>query len=482
LIFAKPNVKRKPDLVPETHYVPFTIGSPKASLPNTWEFLVVGKNEAENQNTILSMLIAHKARIISHFSCASNDNFSFFSMFCIVDASKMDCDCDDLLIRLRKMKFVVRAEKASMNRKFFSNFAFPITLMNEKNPSIVLDAKTLFQILNNSPAGEKPRAYGRSRHEELGREYAFQIVQSLRHSASSVYSGTPNDVEKALIDSIKTYFRAVGWGLLNFGLDSKILNDNNTEVSTVSVSELPDVGSVQESSAEDESPAPWIRFMKGVVSGLLEVIAPQSYTKILGQTFNKYNRTLTFFVVESDPANKTKTQDPERESASTQKEEGTAEREFVHVAETIPLPVEERWFDSDDPAEWFREPSYVPFVSASTGPAQQPKIPALKTPPSIPPDDDIMGNSELVRRILVASKKASTKVHIMNRAGISFSRGNRYLDRLTTADLIEAKTLDDGMDTRVYQITSKGAEFLETKERLDRMMNRDPSDFSRAYR
>ena len=84
-------------------------------------------------------------------------------MSCIVDGSRMNCNGDDLLIAIRKLKFVVRAEKASMNGKVFSNFLFPVSLMNKKNTSIIFDVIPSLGL------------WVCSKIEEQGRKYALRL-------------------------------------------------------------------------------------------------------------------------------------------------------------------------------------------------------------------------------------------------------------------------------------------------------------------
>ena len=170
-------------------------------------------------------------------------------------------------------------------------------------------------------------------NRRTGPEICFAIIEALRPATAFVHSETRREAQEALVDSIRTYFRACGWGLLSFDFDNANDPYDLYDVSTVEISKLPELDISQGmKDGEDGLNTPWIGFLKGVICGLLEVIAPDVDNKrILGQTFNKYNRTLTFFVARQNHANMGETSSVEEEIekalATAKQKKGDIDRE-----------------------------------------------------------------------------------------------------------------------------------------------------------
>lgn len=172
-----------------------------------------------------------------------------------------------------------------MENKLFSNFVYPVSLMKSKNNSVIIDTASFFEILRSST------------NLEVGKKYASNVVESLRSPMEVIRSESPKAARKTFAETIKNYFRACGWGLLSFDPN----NDKESDlfdVSTVVIGKIPELLAGQKDvEGEDGLSSPWVGFLKGFVSGLLQAIAPENDdSRIVGQSFDKYERTLTFIV------------------------------------------------------------------------------------------------------------------------------------------------------------------------------------------
>lgn len=432
-----------------SQYIPFTLGLPRAGPPSYVEFMILGKNEGDNQNRVLKLIISQKARLVSYFSCPANHDHSLFSISCTVDKSEMDRDATDLLISIRKLGFIVRADKASMHNKIFSNFAFPVKLMG-KNSSIVFDAASLFEIL------ETP-----SEAEENGRKYAANVVEAMRHASSYVYSRTKREEQESLVHSIQSYIQACGWGLLDFDFEAKYQN-SLYNVSSVAIRDLPKLSGNQE--LEFSPTAPWVTFLRGLVSGFLETLDPDiEGEKIVGESFNKYDRTLTFFVSHQS----------DRETL----EAGSRAQETKVSSNCDP--------DEVKPAAFVISPVINNRSESRSGDNGYPNIPANFAPPDqrmsadgqtvsmVRSERPNLQNSKIVTRILSAAKNGSTKIDIMNKAKLRFAERNQYLELLLDSELLEMKESDDGSEATLFQTTPKGSDYLNLHTRL----NQNPDDW-----
>jgi predicted transcriptional regulator len=421
------------------------LGLPRAGAATLVEFLIVGRNRADYQNRVIQLLTAHKANLISVTSHAANDDHTIFSMSCIVDRSEMNCLPDDLLIAIRKLKFIIRAEKESMSGKIFSNYSFPVAFTRTNNGSVIFEANSLFEILGDC-----------SKIEEHGRKYASRIIDSLRPATTFVRSETRKQARESLVDSVRDYFRASGWGLLNFDFDKADEECDLYNVSTVVISQLPEA---TVTCANPGMGAPWISFFKGVICGLLEIIAPDVNNKrILGQTFNEQNRSLKFFVARPNQI------DPdsipsERVMPLPQDVNNSLDRlkdkeiSFKTEVQAPPMTDFEYTHESKSPS--------LPTTNSPSAGSHHPSSATANLKANL-------GSLSMVRKILEAAEKEATGINIIHKVGMRLAEGKKYLDLLQNAGFLEARKMDEQFDIMLYRITSKGIEYLEAYDNLER--------------
>ena len=77
------------------------------------------------------------------------------------------------------------------------------------------------------------------------------------------------------------------------------------------------------------------------------------------------------------------------------------------------------------------------------------------------------GRFRLIRDILTAAKKSSTKTSIVYSANLSFEQAQKYLDMLEEDDLLESHSSAH----KEYKTTQKGRKFLKTFRELDGLMS-----------
>jgi predicted transcriptional regulator len=334
-------------------------------------------------------------------------------MSCYLDVSKLDCQPDDLLIRIRKLKFVQRAEMAPMKGKIFSNFLFPISIQNKRR-AIVFEAKSLFGMLENSfflDNAQDPKASTETLHKQ-GRYYAREIIETIRKKNTS-----PENHFK-LTEAVKDYFRACGWGLIEF--------TTNGETNSAVITDLPE----SEMAAGPGTAAG--SFLLGMMEGIIDGTRVNEKVSILGESYNKEKRALSVMFRVEKPVQEVKPK-------------------ILELAneEDFSMPSE---LSSDRPV---------------------PKILVPDSEPLSPTND--MGklvNLSTISKILDAAKSGAYKVSIMNKALVSFSDATRYLDLLTKSELLDATKTEEA-DILSYKTTLRGMKFLEIQERLDGMLSNE---------
>jgi len=303
----------------------------------------------------------------------------------------------------------------------------------------------------------------------------MRVVEALRSPSGFVHSETRRDAHAALVDSIKAYFRACGWGLLNFGFEKRDDQCDLFEVSTVVVSKLPELDARQEDKeVEDCLSVPWIRFLKGFISGLLEVIAPESENnKIVAATFNKYTRTLTFVVAPESDSNNGEILANIQEEKITGTHQQMGEDSNPKTQELVREEIRSFAPSQPEPDSVVLPDTPVPSIVAYT---TSPSVDKLQDAPVLgrvasSSEKEKPESFEIIRRILVASKRHSTRISIMHKVGLTFSEARRYLELLTRSELLETRKLSEDLELVSYRTTSKGIDYIETHEKLDQMID-----------
>jgi predicted transcriptional regulator len=82
---------------------------------------------------------------------------------------------------------------------------------------------------------------------------------------------------------------------------------------------------------------------------------------------------------------------------------------------------------------------------------------------------------EIVAEILKTAVNGQIKTHIMYRARLSYSQINEYLPLLVERGFLEnVKVTYSGQRSTVYRTTSKGMEFIENLELLNKLWTKNP--------
>ena len=443
--------KKSVVVVCEPQYVPFKVGLPKAGSQNHVEFLIIGRNQRDNQNKVLQFFTLSNPKLVSHFSCAADDDYAYFSMSCIVDCSETKYSPTDLLIAIRKLKFVARAEMQEMTNKLFSNFVFPVSLMKNKNTSVIIDTITLFEILRTS-----------ANREEVGKKYALNVIESIRAPMAVIRSESAKSAQGAFAETIKNYFRACGWGQLSF--DAHNDRDGDLfDVSTVVISKIPETQAGQkEMEGEDGLSSPWVGFFKGFVSGVLQSIAPENDgNKVVGLSFNKYERTLTLLVSNNNEASETEialVHDVDEEAPIRQKikENLVSRRDAIERPSDIQLAGSEEKIPDPQLSSTLSTKQFIPIVLDGARDDNQRSAES-------PPEESSPICEEKVRQILVTAKRESTVLKIMNKLRITYSHAIMYLDLLKSLELLEVRTSDADLEVVTFKTTEKGTEYIKSK-------------------
>jgi predicted transcriptional regulator len=238
MIFRSDKVK-----TPEKNYFPASVGLMRPAEQNVIEFLVIGRKEKDCQNKILEFLAAHGTELISHYGY-SNEDASEFILSTTVDCKRIVCSLDELLIRLRKMKFVTRAEKSDLKGQLFSNFLFPIKVLGARSVNVETDSLGAID--------DALRAEGLGKVSKLlfdeGRNNSIKVYDSLRRLEMS-------EGAKPVTEAIKGYLRASGWGIFNFRLEG--------EFAFATISDPPTMG-------PNDSSISGISYLSGLAAGVIE--------------------------------------------------------------------------------------------------------------------------------------------------------------------------------------------------------------------
>src|SRR5487761_981012 len=233
--------KQKP---PEKQHYALNIGLTSPAGRNVVEFLVVGKKEVYSQNKVIEFLYGHGAELVSHYGYVDTDSKEFI-LSCCVDATNVDCTLDELLIRLRKLKFVTKAERNAMEGQLFTSFLFPIQVLG-LHRAVSIDVDSMAGI-DNALREDEPRKIAKTLFDE-GRNASLRVYDELK-KLERFGNG------KNAFDATKDYLRASGWGQINFRTEG--------EFAFVTVIDPPVSGG-------SNSSVSGVSYLSGVAAGVLE--------------------------------------------------------------------------------------------------------------------------------------------------------------------------------------------------------------------
>jgi predicted transcriptional regulator len=428
----------------QSQYAPLRLGLQKDSTltNNIYEFFVIGtrRGDEDGPEKILRILQEHRAKLVSVNLFPSGEAGSDFTLTCMIDGSKLDCQADSLLIAFRKFRFVNRAEKSKMNGRTFSAFLFPLLIANNQR-SVVLDAQTLLslEVSLGNVTGLDEKVVS-SILLEMGRKQGTRIFKEQIQS-NLVPAQKQDDY---FIDSIKTYMIASGWGVFSASF-----------VDGVSTAYL-----INPPVFERGSVAPLVggSFLRGLVLGLLESRAGNvSRLAVSHENYSKERRLLSMYLGN------------ENEVRAFQEVQKNQEQP-VGIREAISSGSASQIMTQVDGGDNAAEHSEVSINISLKEPSD-----SIDGPSPIVPSFDAkglaagLGETGLVMKILKMCTTGTQKIRLMDSARLTLSRANEYIERMMKADLLEAKKAP-GTENITYYTTKKGEDFQRVQEKLEHML------------
>lgn len=411
------------------------MGLPRNStLRNVSEFFIYGskRGDEDSPERILQIFQVHHAKLMSASVFPGNDPVGEFVLTCVLDTSKLDCQADDLLILIRKLRFVKRAEKIRMGGRTFSNFLFPLLASNNRR-ALILDAESLLALENslNSLDAEQAHAVQQIMFEQ-GRAQGHRVTEDLKSDA------VPADKqEEYMIEAVKGYLRASGWGIFGSNLDRDIYQVNITEPPFVETNGAYFAGG---------------SYLKGLVAGLLESKTKERVRlAVTHESYSKEKKILSLYFAKESVVEK---------AATIEKKQQEDELQIKEATESILSEGE-----LEDELSGSR-PITITGINHTIATNEAPPVPQAKSD---------LGDFNVVKTILNVGKTGALRVTLMNAAKITLSEANTYIQNLMKADLLEARRVP-GSDSFTYQTSSKGLDYLDVHEKLAHMLEEDYPD------
>src|SRR5579875_584200 len=249
-------------------YFPRTIGLAKAGSVTTFSFLISGKEEKGAQTRVLNTFFVHGAKILFQ-SGYLDEKYNEFTLCVYCDLKTADISSDDLIIELRRFKFVVNAVSSSMKGRFFDRYLFPLTMMDSVR---VVAVNSDF----NSQLGERLRGnpQGKSALFELARSYALDLVKRIRLTMGKKTSLSNIQENSA------AYLRTIGLGTF------RSQSDNGAECVII-----------QDPPTSKSGEASGNTFIQGIASGLVEALKGRRM-EIVRESYEVGGRMLTVTLAE----------------------------------------------------------------------------------------------------------------------------------------------------------------------------------------
>lgn len=434
LFSSKPKVLA----TPESQYVATRVGLPRNStIRNVSEFFVYGvkKGDEDCPERILQIFQVHHARIISASVFPGNEPTTEFVLQCVLDTSKVDCQADDLLILIRKLRFVKRAEKIRMGGRTFSNYLFPLLASNNRR-AVILDAESMLAIEDSLKTldAEKAKAV-QSMMFEQGRAQGHRVTEDLKSDLIPA-----EKQEEYITEAVKGYLRAFGWGVFGSSLDRDIYQVNISEPPFIETNGAYFAGG---------------SYLKGLIAGLLESKSiGGARLAVTHESYSKEKKILSLYFAKESIV------------TTAAEVERKVEEEELEIREATNAILTEGELEDDLSAS---RPITITGLTHSVATNESPAVPA----PSKSERD--LGDFNVVKTILNVARNGALRVTLMNSAKITLSEANTYIQNLMKADLLEAKRVQ-GSDSFTYQTTSKGLDYLDVHEKLAHMLEEDIAD------
>ena len=276
-------------------YYSYNIGRGAPASSTIYGFLVEGKDSSGGVPAlIVSNLLKWGARIQSHTGYLSERSREFtLSLTC--DLGDADRTPDDLLIQIRKMKNVTRAESVSLRNQLFDGLLFPLVLM-DTNRVVAIDSRLMFEIQEKLKSQAE-----KSGLEEAGRDYGVGIVTRIKQKfEANKNTRSESAPDSVIIENVTGYLKAAGWGKFSW--------ESEESCERVVIQDPP-------TSSKEGSGAGNL-FLQGLMAGITEAFQ----NKRLGVMEDHYDiqaRRLTATLVEQS---RIKSVEPTREETLSQEQ------------------------------------------------------------------------------------------------------------------------------------------------------------------
>src|SRR5579875_3516109 len=320
------------------------IGFPKPKTGLVYEFYVCGKHSAPMFSDIFKILSRYK---IDPFACEGyfEEQSQTFSLSFCVDLNKAKCSSDELLLEIRKIPSVSRAEKQELKDRMFNSYMHPLSVANMFN-AVVVAPDPLLQIerrLSLKRDGDDKSV--ESIVLESGREYGRSLVQRI----ADVVSDGPKSDPTLLLDNVRAGFKAMGWGVIDFRFEEEMVEALVREIPNPVDSTL---GELNKSA-----------FLFGLIWGVAERLTGTEMT-IKEASTGRVTGILRLFLTPSKNEEKRPDYPKEEELAeeSRKKEFASGEQPKESIAE--PAELQDNQFSSPENNEMQKPPSPENFSTA----------------------------------------------------------------------------------------------------------------------
>ena len=255
--------KDEADSQGDSEYYARNIGLAKQGSNLTYSFLVSGKEEKGAQTRVLNTFFVHGAKILSQTGYL-DEKFGEFTLSLSCDLRAADISSDDLIIELRRFKFVRTVVSQNMRNRFFDRQLFPLT-MTDTVRVIAMDSDFFAEL------GEK---LGENRQSslalrDLAQSYAVRVVDRFRQLCGR--KASPVSIQENSL----AYFRAIGLGTVRMQSDSV--------VESVIIQDPP---------TNKRGEAAGNPLMHGIAVGLVAALKMKS-THLSKENYDQTNRLLT---------------------------------------------------------------------------------------------------------------------------------------------------------------------------------------------
>src|SRR5487761_860043 len=168
---------------------------------------------------------------------------------------------------------------SSMKGMLFSSLPFPLTLL-DKYRIVALGSSRMMELVKH--LGEAMGTAGRKALTDEGRAFALDIVSEIKNSLS-------DESNEELIDNVKAFLRATGWGSVNFEIQNRIGQETVVYPPTFNGEVVSGVD-----------------FIDGIAEAICELLNGGTRMAVYRETYDKFNLTLSLNLVEKEMVRKLK--------------------------------------------------------------------------------------------------------------------------------------------------------------------------------